>query len=326
MRTKQTIWFSALVCLIFFSLPTSSWSQETSGLQFLEIGPNTSSYGMSEANTAASIGPSNLYGNPANMAFEKRSSIGVDYTLWFLETNISHAAGTFKKENHAFGVGIISNKVNDLQARTQPGPSQGDFSVSYLSVAGAYAHQLSDHIAIGVTGQFLNEQYWVHQASGYAFNFGLTSRWFNKRVRLAARVSNVGQMSELNHTATPLPTNARAGASANLVEFTTPGANDLPILIKIHADWVQPLRQVDEDQYDYITEDTDNSFFNIGTEIDVGDIAVLRAGYQTQKHDVRNVSLGAGFWIENILFNYSVVPFDSGYKSGHSIGIHYYFD
>ncbi len=329
MNELNNLGASIILCILCTLLPFTAWSQgsddQTSGMQFLEIGPNSSSFGITEAHTAASIGPSNLYGNPANMTFEDRSSIGADYTLWLLDTKLSHAAGTFVKENHAFGAGIISSKIDDIQARSQPGPSDGNFSVSYLSIAGAYAHQITGNIALGVTGQFLNEQYLLNQASGYAFNLGLSSRWLNNRLRVAASVANLGKMGELDLEATRLPTNARFGISANLVEFTTPGANDLPILVKIHSDFVYPMYDRSEQQSNAGYEDPGDSFFNVATEIEVGDIAILRGGYQTRRAS-RKVSLGAGFWIEDILFNYTVNPFRDGFPTGHSIGLHYYFD
>lgn len=333
MKTLEKIIGSGSLFLfgILFPLLLNAQNSGVTGMQFLEIGPSAPAFGISESYTAASLGPSTLYGNPANMAFESRSSLGVDYTLWLLDTRLSHASGTFVSDDHAFGAGIYNDKINDIPARDGPGEPDGTFSVSYLSVAGAYAHSIGQHVAIGVTGQFLNEQYLVNQASGYAFNLGVSTRWLNDRIRAAATVVNLGAMSKLNNEATQLPANARFGISADLVEFTTPGPNDLPVLVTFYTDFVHPLNNSSSDELTSIADETNDPSFNFGTEISFGDVGVLRTGYKTTsasnfRQEVRKMSIGAGFWIDDFLFNYTHIPLSSGYQNGNSIGIQYYFD
>lgn len=333
MNTLRNYFQYLLLWSLLVMTPGFAYGQSagTAGMQFLEIGPSSPAFGISEAYTAASLGPSTLYGNPANMAFESRSSLGVDYTLWLVDTRLSHVGGTFVKDDHAFGAGIFNDKINEIQARDGPGPSDGSFSVSYLSVAGAYAQRIGNHLSLGVTGHFLNEQYLVNQASGFAFNFGISTRWLNDRLRFAGTLVNLGEMSKLNNESTQLPTNARLGTAADLIEFTTPGPNDLPVLITLYADFVHPLAESTPDDLSSVTDDTNDPSFNFGTEISFGDVGVLRAGYKTTsvsnfRQDIRKITFGAGFWIESLLFNYTHIPLSSGYQNGHSIGIQYYFD
>lgn len=314
--------FYSLLFIFIWGLSYPLMAQQTSGMDFLNIGPNAYALSLSDAQTATLLGPSDLYTNPANLALEKRSSIGADYTFWILDTHNSHAAGNFMKGNHAFGFGVLSSQVNDLQIRDNPGPSDGSFSVGYLSLAGAYAFKYK-MFSLGATAQFLSEDYLANRASGYAFNVGISSEWLNKRIHVGAAVLNMGRMNRLLGARTPLPTNARLGISAQLVEFTTPGDNDLPVLVALHADAVKPIE--DYKKSDSITFNQNDIHFNIATSIQVADIFDLRAGYKTGNTE-RHVSFGAGFWVSDLLFNYSVVPFSGGYGTVHSIGVQYYFD
>lgn len=314
--------FLLLIALIAASPASAQNSQATSfGLDFLNIAPNATTLSLAEAYTASLNGSVDIYTNPASLAMENSSYFSANYTAWLADFNHSHVSASFKSGKNSYGIGIISLNSSDFEARNQPGPSQGVFSVGFLSVAGAYARQIAN-FSVGVTAHFLNENYLNNQASGYGFNFGVSSHWLNKRVRVAATIQNVGEMDELNEVSTELPTNLRGGIYADVVEFTTPGRDDLPILVSLQADVVKPL--VDDIDDSISTYDLNDLRMHFGSTINFAELIDLRVGYLSGE-SARNWSLGAGFHINSIRFNYAYLPLTTGYNDVHSLGLEYAF-
>ncbi|NBC02766.1 MAG: hypothetical protein GVY20_03580, partial [Bacteroidetes bacterium] len=146
------LFISTLAILtLLLSIP-KTYAQDTgSGLDFLNIGPSSRMLSLSEATTATVIGPSAIYSNPSLLVFDDQSSLDVSYTLWIANVNNQFAAMNLKRDNRAFAFGVYSSGSDGFEARDQPGPSVGNFSIRYLSLAGAVAQKLGP-LSMGVTG------------------------------------------------------------------------------------------------------------------------------------------------------------------------------
>ncbi len=291
-----------------------------SGMDFLSIAPSAKQLSLSEATSATLTGSSAIYSNPALLVMEPNSSIEVDYTLWVADVNNQFASANFLRDGYALGVGVYNSRSNEFEARSQPGPSQGDFSISYLSVSGAAAYKMGNFSA-GITGHYLREEIFQLRANGYAFSAGVAAELFQQRIRLGAVVQNLGEMEELDFIATSLPSTFRLGATANVVEFTTPGMNDLPILLSLHTEWIHPLEDVPTSDY---VEGGSNDFFSLALSAEVSDLFNIRGGYKFGPTE-RPLSFGLGLNIDPITVNYAIIPFSTGFGWVHSIGIQYYF-
>ena len=67
----------------------------------------------------------------------KRSSVEIGYTNWIAGTK--NIFGSYQKtEQRAFSISFYSSGLQDLEQRDEPGPSNGLFSVQYLSISTAY--------------------------------------------------------------------------------------------------------------------------------------------------------------------------------------------
>jgi len=317
------VFVTTFIFILFQATPSAAQTINTSaGLDFLNIGPNARTLGLSEAYAASLNGASDLYTNPANQVFEPSSSLGANFTLWIADSQISHAAANFKNNNHAFGFGVISSNLDGFEARTQPGPSNGEFSINYLSVAGSFAYRVG-RFAGGVTLQFLNEDFLEASASGFAVNLGLSAEWFDKRIRTGLVIQNVGDMGDLNEVSTTLPTNFRAGIKADIIQFSTSETyGNVPILVSVYADAIEPLfSEIDNST---VTVDQADTRFNIGTSILFSELIDLRFGFNSGD-SARKFSSGMGLNYENFTFNYAVIPFDVGFDTVHSFGLEYSF-
>ena len=313
MRFKKIIIHS----LIIFAIPLLGLAQG-SGFDILVTGPNAKALGMNGTVTAASLGASNMYTNPANLVMEEASSFSADYSLWIAGLRNSHFAANFKKENSAIAVGLLNSQADDFEVRNNPQPSQGTFSVSYLSIAGAYAYQIKNFSA-GVTAQYLREQYLINDASGYAFNAGLSSEWLDDRLRVSTAIRNWGELSKLNQQATDLPTEWRSGISAAFPIFKEAS---IPIELRAATDYIYPIRDQKENNQDDFIESS--PFFSLSLGLRLADTFDIYSGYRTEKSE-RPFSFGTSIDFDKIGISYAFVPFNTGFGNAHSIGLSYSF-
>lgn len=312
----KTRFSSVIITFLALFNCTATVEAQSSGLDFLNIGPNTRSLSLGEAVTALPMGGSSIYTNPANLAMDTTSTLTADYTLWVADLYNSHIAVNLKQDhNQSLAFGLLNSSSDNFEARSAPGPSDGSFSVNYLSVSGAYAKAFSN-LSVGAAAHFIREEYFVNHASGYSFNVGVSSYWLEGRLRAGASVLSVGQMNKLSNQATELPTNLRAGVVAELFQFIPPKNKNLPVLVTLYGDYINLL----EDQ----SRNEENSFFNLGLSFDVAQLIEIRGGYKVGNTD-RKIAFGIGLDTQSLSFNYSMIPFETGFGTAHSIGIEYHF-
>ncbi len=309
-----------LTSLILFYFGMSATAQE-SGLELLTIGPGTQALGLNDAVTAELLGASNLYSNPANLALEPSSSLNADYTLWIGDLTHAHAAINLKNENRGLAFGFIGSQADDIPLRgNQAGPPEGTFAVSFLSLSGGYAYNFGP-VALGGTFQYLREEYYTFNASGYAANFGAATQLWNDRLRLGASLLNWGKMNELRNEATTLPTTFRAGFNAEVITFTPPENENLPITLYLKNDWIIPIKTENGTTQG---DSSSNPHTNIALEFDIADTILLRTGYKTGDTE-RPWSAGAGVKAGSITAEYALIPFETGFGTVHSLGLSYRF-
>ncbi len=313
----------SLPLIILLSLIyTTANSQDTgSGLDFLNIGPSARSLSISQATTATATGPTSIYSNPALLALEPGSSAEANYTLWISNVNNQFAAFNYRKNQTAYAFAVFNSGSDGFEARDSPGLSAGNFSVGYLSIAGAIARKMGP-ISFGITGQYLREEVFQFRANGFAFTGGVSAQLFEDRVTAGLSINNLGDMESLDEQSTKLPSSINAGLHFDLIEFTSTGFNDLPILISFIADWKKPLEE--EAVSITVDEDSTDDFFSLAMSVNAGDLLYLQSGYRLGPTE-RPLSFGLGLSIDPIRVNYAIVPFSTGFGTVHSFGVQYYF-
>lgn len=304
--------------LLFFVCISSSYSQNP-GFDILTIGPSTEALGINEATTAYLLGASDIYTNPANLVFESSSNLNADYSLWIGDLTNKHLAASFKRKNSAIGFGLLASEASEFELRTRPGPSEGTFSVSYLSITGGYAYRLRN-LSAGVSFHYLREELYIFNASGYAFNAGISSRWRNDKLFVSAVIQNLGKMNELDNTETKLPILFRAGLNARLWESPPGRKKTFPLSITLLSDVVVPVQEQSSNESDSYGD----TYLNIALSVKTAEILTLRAGYKTGE-SARPLTFGTGIQINNVTANYALVPFETGFGTVHSVGISYAF-
>lgn len=312
---------TTIILLLAFLTAELSAQDTGSGLDFLNIGPSTRILSIGEATTATPTGSSAIYTNPALLAWEERSSADASYTLWIADVANQSATVNLPSDSYSLAFGVYNSRSSGFEARDTPGDAAGTFSIGYLSLAAAYAYKLGP-VSVGVTGQFIREEVFQFRANGFALTAGAILNLMNDRVRLGTAFQNLGEMDDLNNESTQLPSNFRAGISADLIEFVTPEFNDLPILISLHFDYTHAINDLPTS--DYADSDNGNDFFVLAMSAKFSDLFYLQSGYKFGPTE-RPFSVGAGIDIAPITVNYAFVPFSTGFGNVHSMGIQYYF-
>ncbi len=322
MIRNTTIGF-ALFLVMTLAISEASAQRTTSGMQFLKVGPSAHSLSISQAHTGMDLGAASVYTNPAMLTRSESNSVTGGYTLWLGNTSNSHASANIPRGNDAFGIGLLSSVVGDIEQRDQPGDPIGTFDVNYLSVAGSYARQLGP-ISAGVTAMYLNELLFNVSASGYAFNLGAAATFLDDRVSAGTVILNLGEMQELDIQATPLPTTFKAGFDADLIQFSVTDTDEVPVLISVSSDFVQPLNEQAADEGRPDLEDIDNWYVSASLSADIADVISLRGGYRSG-NTIRPISFGGSLMTGQLTFDYAFVPFETGYQTVHSVAIRYDF-
>jgi len=319
-----------LVALTFFILinPNLSWGQSTGGLRFLDIGADPLSLSLSEAKTAVRLGTSDMFVNPANLAFEPASSVGLAHTFWIADTRNLHAGVNLRKKQQALAFGVYTSLTSDLQARQTPGASNGSFSWQYYAFAASYAQRIGN-ISVGATGMYLYEQVYLSSAKGFAMNAGLSSQWLEDRIRLAVALQSLGKMEPLNATRSEVPGRVRLGTDIEAAQFSVRGTTEIPVVVRIAADYVKPISWIDQDQGDFnatagFEGDPNQAWLSLGLRAEISELITLRGGYTTAEHQ-RPFSLGLGVKRYGVEADFAFVPFNDGYGSAFSMGLNYRF-
>ncbi len=310
---KKTIFF-----LFALVIPGLLYAQQ-SGLKLLEIGSTASELARSETSVATPNGSPSLFTNPALLAMSLNSTISLGYTNWISDSNNLFGGINLKKNNRALAFSVYTSGVSGLEQRDAPGEPNGDFSIQYVSLSGAYAYDFS-YFSAGISGHYLNEEIFPYRANGYAFSLGLASSFLNDRIRLGISLLNLGEMESLNQVPTELPTSFNIGIAADVMELVHFKSPDLPILVTLMADYVIPVHNSEPNTYaDY---NPDENYINLGVSLVIADVVQVNSGYKTGDN-TRPVSFGAGFITEKVTFNYALIPFNTGFGTVHSIGIQY---
>ncbi len=307
--------------IFFFVIGVFNVKAQQTGFDIFNFAPSPSILALSEAATALPNGAGSTYINPALLALMDKSSIDVGYSNMIGDASNIFGGVNFKSKNRAVALSIYRSGDDSFEQRDTQGPSNGNFSVSYLSVTGALAYDL-DFISVGASAHYLFQEVFLDKTTGYSFNIGVAKEFWSGRFKTGASVVNIGKMNPLVAQEPKLPTAFRLGGAFDLLRFTPPKNKDLPILVSISGDYVVPLQE--KDANNNIGFFDDRAFANFGLNLNIAETVELKTGLKTG-NTARPYSFGIGFITELLTFNYALIPYDTGFGTVHSIGLQYKF-
>jgi hypothetical protein len=275
------------------AVPVWAASPGVAGFKFLDIGTDARAEAMGGAQVAASRGVSAMYYNPAGMTASAPGEVLATYHNWVADIQSGFVGGVMRMGDAGrIGLAIQYLDYGDIPEATKDGTSLGNFGASDLAIAVGMARDLDERTAIGVTGRFIAESIDDKNATGLAFDAGVTHALPDGHTRVGLAVRNAGfQMKTFADGAKDdLPLTFVAGLSHEL--------QGAPLLLT--ADAFKPR-----------DDDFGGAF---GLELNAFDPLLLRAGYNTQAGSLDSGSdsdkmagfrFGAGFLLKTFVIDYA---------------------
>jgi len=232
-----------IVVLFVFGLVFSNIVQaqttQTTAVPFLLIAPDSRAGGMGETGVAIADNVWAVYWNPAGLAFQNGSELGMTHTNWLPGLGLSDiwiAHLAYKQPIEQLD-GIIGGQLTylnlgEFNRTNSTGPEiVGKFTGYELAVSATYSTKLSEQLGIGTSVRIIyshlaDQGAGVEQGSGtstgFCFDLGLLYRplFFGKSLSLGGNLSNIGpKMTYVDRAqADPLPMNLRLGVAYKALE------------------------------------------------------------------------------------------------------------
>lgn len=299
--------FFSFLSLLLFLLSVSALAQSgQAGLSFLKNGVGARTIAMGDAGVAGSDMGSAMYYNPALLADDENASITIMHSEWIQDITTEFLGISIPAEGWTLGVFMGITSVEGIEVRDRPTPDPLATTDSRNLAGGlTAAFALADMIDVGVNAKFIFEKIHTDDASGYAFDFGVTVHPFDgsslENLRFGLALANIGSMSELMTQETVLPSLLRYG-----------GMYSIP-LESVKSDLI-----IEANGLTLLEEET--THLGIGVEFDYVNMLFLRFGYQSG-FEQKSVSFGAGAAYSTLRFDYAYVPFDNNLGNAHTVAL-----
>ncbi|HEY3390789.1 MAG TPA: PorV/PorQ family protein, partial [Prolixibacteraceae bacterium] len=194
-----------LVLLINIVLSAQAFNSDvskkgTTAAPFLSIGQGAKSVAMGSAFVGVADDPSTIYWNPAGLA--KLTGVGLvfDHTQWIASVGYNFVAASYSLgEMGTLGFSFTGSDIGDMNVTTIDVPNgTGEvFNASDNSFSLAYAINLTDNFAFGISPKFIYQKIWKMDASAFALDMGVTYRTPFDGMILAMSISNFGTKMQM---------------------------------------------------------------------------------------------------------------------------------
>lgn len=286
-RFTNLLLLCALALLPFGSVHAGAGQTAAS---FLEIPMGARAAAMGGAFTAVAEGSIAAAWNPSALASTERGEFSISHYLWLQDISVNHAAGGFRLSDR-FGIGLSMTYLNygTIENVDQNGSLLGELTAYDWSGGLSLGYQLTDQVAIGLTGKYVTQKLDQYQADAFAADVGLTVSL--SRFTIAATANNFGSGLTFDQYKEELPRSIRLGVSG------APFQNNLVSSVEYEQkiDGLSQLRS--------------------GIEYGFQERYFLRAGLQyltesTVADAGLDYSFGAGFVLSDFFLDYAYSPSD----------------
>ena len=282
----------------------------TAGASQLMIPVGARGIAMGGSTLANSYGLEALFWNPANLARIDEFSTNVLVSHMEHIADIGVEYGAFSTDIESFGslaFSIKSLAVGDIPITTVESPdgTGAIFSPEFLTIGLTYSRMLSDRISVGLTTNVVSEVIDRVDATGLAFNVGVTYSDFANLngLNIAFVMKNIGPQMKFD-------------GSGLLISAQNPDLNrdeelykvdaapfELPSTLELGLSYVYDVNEQNALQFAGLF--ANNNFYGdelkLGLEYGYDNLLFLRAGYSTaydMDSDFNAYGLNAGFGLE----------------------------
>ncbi len=276
-----------------------------SGLSFLKLGFGARNIAMSDLGVVAVNDLSSLNYNPALLKENIKPQFSFTHNSLFQDLSSEMFAGSFSLFGLPFAVGVNTTSVDNIEIRTKPGEPEATFNAKYFTASISTALNIYENLNGGVSIKYLYESMYSDDATGLAFDLGLSYRGLIEGLSFGASVRNIGSMNDLRNEKTKLPTDFRAGAAYSFgLEHVNLGFTALAGIQKY--------------------TDTDDTHLHVGGETVYNNFFSVRLGYMSG-YDSKNITAGFGLLWKSLNIDYAYVPVKYGLGDSHIFSFTYTF-
>jgi hypothetical protein len=297
--------------IIFFIAAGNSFASGgerngTGGATELLIPVGVRGISMGGATIANSMGLEALFWNPANISRVNEYSTNVLFSHMEHIADIGVEYGAVSTSIESFGTiafSIKSLSIGDIPVTTVDAPdgTGATFAPQFVTFGLTYAKMLSDRIAVGVTANLVTEEIGQVDATGVAFNVGVSYSSFANLngLNIALVMKNIGPQMEFGGSGLLIPAQTPQ-LNRNPQFYTIDAAGfELPSTLELGVSYQYNMNEQNQIQVAGVF--TNNNFY--GDEIKGGfeygyrDLFFIRAGYSTAydlDEDFNTFGLNAG--------------------------------
>ena len=275
---------------------------DNTGFSYLKVGVDARAAAMGDAFTSLADNAGAAFWNPAGLAAAGSNTLLLMHNAWLQDVNHDYAAVQFVQGVHNLAVSINMMNVTGIELRGESASEIPDGEIHALNsyIGLAYATTVWSDWQIGVQAKYLYEKYYLYSADGVALDIGLRKSNLLPGLNWGLAIHNMGKMSTLKETATPLPLLFKTGFNYTLPAKLLDG----PVLLATDLSYVR----------DGVTT------LHLGGEWGMTDYADLRVGYVLGRE---SQSISGGFGIAYGIFNfaYAFIPFNYDLGNSHRFSL-----
>ncbi len=263
----------------------------TTGANFLKIGVGAKAAAMGEAFTAFADDPTALYWNPAGLSQLKKMELSASYHSWFADVKQGYLSFVLPALGGILALGTNYVDMGSIEGRDDKGNLTGSFGASAIQIVAGYATG-KESFSVGFAGGILQETIKTDKKSTVLGTAGILLKKDPLSLGLCAQNLG-GKIGE-----DPPPFIMRGGVGFKRSNF------------RFGVDVVNP-------------QDND-TYFCAGGEFLLGDKFALRAGYRNGQDVGSGYTVGIGFNMNWLSFDYAYVPYgDLGRTHRISVGLQF---
>ena len=277
-------------------------AQTNTGFVLLKIDVDARAAALAGAYTSLATDASAAYWNPAGLSLAESNTINIMYNNWIWDISHSYAAVQFTHGEHNLALSFNYFQIPGIKITgntpAEPSASSDAFN---LAIALSYATEISRDWHVGANVKYLFEKYYMALAPGWALDLGVLKRDILDNLDWGMSIQNIGKMSKLDKIETPLPLLVRTGVSYKLANLF-----DNYFIVSTDLLWIKE----------------EKTYFRIGTEYQLADYFVLRAGFKNGNEDLLwTAGLGICYGSFHVDYAYAPFEYDLGSANRLSLGL-----
>ncbi|HVO76217.1 MAG TPA: PorV/PorQ family protein [Ignavibacteriaceae bacterium] len=275
----------------------------------IPVGPR--GIAMGSTTLTDSRGIEAIFWNPANLSLSPGAAVMFSHMNYIADIGVEYGAISVNTGSFgSIGFAIKSLAIDDIQVTTVENPDgTGEFYKPQIITTGlTWSLQISDRIAIGLTGNLNLEKLALVSKSNVSFNAGISYRDLGNinGLSFGLVLKNIGPSSSysgsgLSVSTQEIPGYARTGVSYYTIDASS---EDLPTTLELGVGYKYSVDDVNSLRLDGIFQNSNYYYdeYRVGLEYNYNDLVFVRGGYiltpEIDDKYAKENTLSAGFGLK----------------------------